>query len=60
VLAAATRHAAEKVGRQASIEPGQEADALLLDANPLESVEALVRPEHLIGVVRAGELVDLS
>jgi imidazolonepropionase-like amidohydrolase len=63
VLAAGSRHAAEKVGlggSAGSIEPGRDADALLLDANPLDGIDALVRPEHLDSVIRAGEAVNLS
>ena len=63
VLAAGTRHAAEKVGQGSnagSVEPGKQADALLLDANPLDGVDALVRPERVVAVIRAGELVAVS
>jgi imidazolonepropionase-like amidohydrolase len=59
VLVAATRHAAEKVGRGATvgtIEPGKAADALLLDADPLADVDNLVRREHQVATVKDGEL----
>lgn len=62
VIVAASRHAAEKVGRGAavgSIEAGKAADALLVDANPLDSLDALVRPGHLIATLRHGELVPV-
>jgi imidazolonepropionase-like amidohydrolase len=59
VLVAATRHAAEKVGRGATvgtIEVGKTADALLLDADPLGSVDNLVRREHQVATIKDGEL----
>jgi imidazolonepropionase-like amidohydrolase len=56
---AATRHAAEKIGRDGTvgtIEPGKAADALLLDANPLDDIGVLVRPGHLVNVIKQGEV----
>jgi imidazolonepropionase-like amidohydrolase len=63
VLFAGTRHAAEKVGLGATvgtIEPGKSADALLLDANPLDGVDVLVRPGHLLATIKHGELYPIS
>ncbi len=59
VLVAATRHAAEKVGRGASVgtlAPGQIADAVLLDANPLDDLDYLLRPGHLVATIKDGHL----
>jgi imidazolonepropionase-like amidohydrolase len=59
VLLAATHHSAEKLGLGAkvgTIEPGKQADALLLDANPLEDLDALIRPGHIAAVIKQGEL----
>lgn len=59
ILGAATRHAAEKVGRGATvgtIEPGKTADAVLLDANPLDDLDALFRPGHLVATIKDGHL----
>ena len=63
ILLAATRHAAEKVGlgdKVGTIESGKTADAVLLDANPLDSVEVLVRPGHLLATIKHGELHSIS
>lgn len=59
VLLAATKHSAEKVGLGRSlgtIELGKVADALLLDATPLDDIDVLIRPGHLAGVIKGGEL----
>jgi imidazolonepropionase-like amidohydrolase len=59
VLVAATRHAAEKVGQGATvgtIAPGKAADALLLNANPLENLDHLLRPGHLVATIKAGQV----
>jgi imidazolonepropionase-like amidohydrolase len=58
VIVAATRFAAEKIGKGAlagTIAAGQVADALLLDADPLLDVMHLVRPAHRIGTLRRGQ-----
>lgn len=60
LIVAATRHNAEKVGRgdgAGTISVGAPADALLLSADPLENVSALIHPEHHVATVRRGELV---
>ncbi|MFJ2651141.1 amidohydrolase family protein [Streptomyces sp. NPDC087420] len=57
VLAAATRHAAGKIGQDATvgtITEGAVADALLLDADPLAGIAHLVDPAHRVGTLRAG------
>jgi imidazolonepropionase-like amidohydrolase len=57
VLVAATRHAAAKVGVGATfgrIAPGQVADAVLLNANPLADLDALLRPGHLVATLKDG------
>jgi imidazolonepropionase-like amidohydrolase len=57
VLVAATRHAAEKIGRGATvgtITSGKTADALLLDANPLDDFDILFRPGHLVATIKDG------
>ena len=59
VLVAATRHAAEKVGAAATvgtIAPGQVADAVLLDANPLDDLDHLLRPGHLVATIKDGRV----
>jgi imidazolonepropionase-like amidohydrolase len=59
VIVAATRHAAEKIGKGASagrIAAGLVADALLLDANPLEDVMHVVRSSHRLATIRRGHL----
>jgi imidazolonepropionase-like amidohydrolase len=57
VVVAATRHAAEKIGKGGTvgtIAPGQVADALLVDADPLAEVMHLVRPGHRVATLRRG------
>ncbi|MET7800385.1 hypothetical protein [Streptomyces decoyicus] len=58
VLAAGTRHSAEKIGQQATtpgtITVGSIADALLLDADPYVDIAHLVDRSHHIGTLRAG------
>ena len=59
VIVAATRHAAEKIGKggvAGTIAPGQTADALLLDADPLTDIMHLVRPDHHVATIRSGVL----
>ncbi|AUI59530.1 amidohydrolase family protein [Amycolatopsis sp. BJA-103] len=53
VLAAGTRHSAEKIGRQATITVGSVADALLLDADPYADITHLIDRSRHIGTVRA-------
>ena len=60
LIVAATRHNAEKVGRMpgaGTISVGAPADALLLSADPLKDVSALIHPNHHVATVRRGELV---
>ncbi|MER6948145.1 amidohydrolase family protein [Nonomuraea sp. NPDC000554] len=58
VLAAGTRHSAEKIGQQTTspgtITAGSVADALLLDADPYADIAHLVDRSHHIGTLRAG------
>ncbi|WP_188316939.1 amidohydrolase family protein [Solihabitans fulvus] len=58
VLAAGTRHSAEKIGQQTTtpgtITVGSVADALLLDADPYADIAHLVDRSHHVGTVRAG------
>ncbi|WP_177231304.1 amidohydrolase family protein [Amycolatopsis saalfeldensis] len=58
VLAAGTRHSAEKIGPQATapgtITAGAVADALLLDADPYADITHLTDRAHHIGTLRAG------
>jgi imidazolonepropionase-like amidohydrolase len=57
VVTAATRYAAEKIGKGGSvgtIAAGLVADALLLDADPSADVMHLVRPRHRIATIRRG------
>lgn len=45
----------EKIGR---IRPGNFADLLILDGNPLENITILDRPEdHLLGLITGGRVV---
>ncbi|WP_162834579.1 amidohydrolase family protein [Amycolatopsis circi] len=55
VLAAGTRHSAEKIGQQTgTITVGSVADALLLDADPHTDVAHLIDRSHHVGTLRAG------
>jgi imidazolonepropionase-like amidohydrolase len=59
VIVAASRHAAEKIGKGAvagTIAPGQIADAVLVDANPLADIMHLIRPSHRVATLRRGRL----
>ncbi|HEX6511801.1 MAG TPA: amidohydrolase family protein [Chloroflexota bacterium] len=38
-----------------AIEPGKLADAVLLDANPLEDLAVIIRPGHLVTTFVEGE-----
>ena len=63
VVLAATRYAAEKIGKGASVGTiiaGAVADALLLDADPLANVMHLVRPWHRVGTIRRGQYIAAS
>jgi imidazolonepropionase-like amidohydrolase len=62
VLVAATRHSAEKVGKGAgagTIAPGSLADALLVEANPLDDVNHLVLAAHHAATIRRGHLAPI-
>jgi imidazolonepropionase-like amidohydrolase len=59
IIVAASRHAAEKIGRGGdvgSIAPGKIADAVLLDASPLDDLDVLLRPGHLVATLKDGAL----
>jgi imidazolonepropionase-like amidohydrolase len=59
VIVAATRHAAEKIGKSASVGTiaiGAVADAVLVNADPLADIMHLVRPEHRVATLRRGQL----
>jgi imidazolonepropionase-like amidohydrolase len=59
VIVAATRFAAEKIGKVGTvgtIAPGAVADGLLLDADPTADVMRLVRPWHRIATLRGGRI----
>lgn len=61
ILRSATTHAASRLGlRQGtgSIAVGAMADALLLTSDPGQSIDALVRPEHVDAVFKAGVAVE--
>ena len=63
VVVAASRYAAEKIGKGKSvgtIAAGQVADALLLDANPLADIMHMVRPAHRVATIRHGRLAGLQ
>jgi imidazolonepropionase-like amidohydrolase len=60
-IVAATRYNAEKIRKGASvgtIAPGQVADALLLNADPLGDIMHLVRPGHRVAMIRHGHLTE--
>jgi imidazolonepropionase-like amidohydrolase len=59
VVVAASRHAAEKIGKgvvAGTIAPGRIADAVLVDANPLADIMHVIRPVHRIATLRRGRL----
>ncbi|MFJ6658408.1 amidohydrolase family protein [Streptomyces sp. NPDC091377] len=61
VIAAATGHAAEKIGRlrtRGTITVGSVADAVLLDADPLADLSHLVHRRHLRAVVSSGRIAS--
>jgi imidazolonepropionase-like amidohydrolase len=60
-IVAATRYNAEKIRKATSvgtIAPGQVADALLLNADPLGDIMHLVRPGHRVAMIRHGHLTE--
>ncbi len=62
-IVAATRYNAEKIRKSASagtIAPGQVADALLLNADPLGDIMHLVRPGHRVATIRHGHLTEAA
>ena len=63
IIRSATVSAAERLGLPESagtIVPGGRADAMLLGSDPLKSVDALVRTEHVKQVFKAGVSVERS
>jgi imidazolonepropionase-like amidohydrolase len=63
VLVAGTRYAAEKIrrgGNTGVIRAGALADAVLLDGDPLSSVEHLIGATHRVATLRRGHLASLS
>ena len=57
IIRSATVHAAQRLGLPSgagTFTPSAAADALLVKENPLVSIDALVRPEHVDTVFRAG------
>jgi imidazolonepropionase-like amidohydrolase len=59
-ILAATRHSAECLrihDRVGSLEPGKEADLIVVDGNPLDDVGILARKERIRGVLRGGRKV---
>jgi imidazolonepropionase-like amidohydrolase len=62
IIAAATGHAATKVGKQGTagtVTVGAVADAVLIDADPITDVARLADARHRRAVVKDGELVDV-
>ncbi|MFJ9211891.1 amidohydrolase family protein [Streptomyces sp. NPDC102264] len=60
VLAAGTRHVAEKIGQGAhagTIRPGAVADALLLSADPRTDLAHLISPAHRVWTLRGGRML---
>ncbi|MBS2553534.1 amidohydrolase family protein [Catenulispora sp. NL8] len=60
IIATATSRAAEKIGKRGSmgtITVGADADAILLDADPLTDIAHLIDPRHHRAVISAGHLV---
>jgi imidazolonepropionase-like amidohydrolase len=61
ILRSATTNAAERLGLPkgtGSIAEGAMADAMLLTSDPIRSIDALVRPEHVETVFKAGVAVS--
>ena len=60
IIATATSRAAEKIGKQdrmGTVAVGTVADAILLDANPLNDITNLTNSQHLRAVIKSGDLV---
>lgn len=63
LLTAATRSAAESLGRDArdgTVQPGAVADLILVDADPMQSVENVARPEVVVVRGRAWTRQELE
>ena len=61
VIVSASRHAAEKIGKGdtiGTIAVGQVADALLVNANPIDDIMHLIRPEHHVATIRRGNVTE--
>ena len=59
-LMATTRVAAEAIGIQdctGTLAPGQWADIILVQGNPLDDIRILQHAEHITGVLKAGQIV---
>ena len=57
----ATAEAAELLGLQytvGTIQPGRQADLLLVDGNPLKRIGVLCEPDRIVGVMKAGTFVS--
>ena len=60
IIAAATAHAAEKIGKRdtvGTITTGSVADAILLDADPLTDITHVTDPRHRCAVIKSGHVV---
>jgi imidazolonepropionase-like amidohydrolase len=63
VMAAATRSAAEALGRGAhdgTVQPGGVANLILVDRDPMQSVESVTRPEVVMVRGRAWTRAELE
>jgi imidazolonepropionase-like amidohydrolase len=61
VLMATTRVATEAIGMQdctGTLTPGQWADLILGQGNPLDDIRVLQHAEHITCVIRAGQVVE--
>jgi imidazolonepropionase-like amidohydrolase len=59
-ILAGTRNAAELLGMSGeigSLEPGQRADVVVADADPLADIAALADPGRIIMVIKDGQVV---
>ena len=43
--------------RIGTVEPGKDADLILVDGNPLEQIEVLAQPEKVVMVIKGGAVV---